>query len=104
MCTAFARRATLMHTMLNEIPGVTGIEPQGAFYGFPNVGGLLGRPLAGRTCVTTLELAEHILQEAKVAVVPGEAFGAPGYLRLSFAVGDDAIAEGIKRIAALVSS
>jgi len=104
MRTAFERRAALMQAMLNDIPGVTCIEPQGAFYCFPNVGGLLGRPLAGRTCVTSLELAEHVLTEAKVAVVPGEAFGAPGYLRLSFAVGDDAIAEGIKRIAALVTS
>ena len=104
MRTAFERRAALMHTMLNEIPGVTCIEPQGAFYCFPNVGGLLGRPLAGRTCVTTLELAEHVLTEAKVAVVPGEAFGAPGYLRLSFAVGDEAITEGIKRLAALVTA
>ncbi|HET9667181.1 MAG TPA: pyridoxal phosphate-dependent aminotransferase [Desertimonas sp.] len=104
MRTAFERRAALMHTMLNEIPGVTCIEPQGAFYCFPNVGGLLGRPLAGRTCVTTLELAEHVLTEAKVAVVPGEAFGAPGYLRMSFAVGDDAITEGIKRLATLVTA
>ena len=104
MRTAFERRAALMQAMLNDIPGVTCIEPQGAFYCFPNVGGLLGRPLAGRTSVTSLELAEHVLTEAKVAVVPGEAFGAPGYLRLSFAVGDDAIAEGIKRIAALVTS
>ncbi|MDF2732965.1 MAG: aspartate aminotransferase [Desertimonas sp.] len=104
MRTAFERRAALMQAMLNDIPGVTCIEPQGAFYCFPNVGGLLGRPLAGRTCVTSLELAEHVLTEAKVAVVPGEAFGAPGYLRLSFAVGDEAIAEGIKRIAALVTS
>ena len=104
MRTAFERRAALMQATLNDIPGVTCIEPQGAFYCFPNVGGLLGRPLAGRTCVTSLELAEHVLTEAKVAVVPGEAFGAPGYLRLSFAVGDEAIAEGIKRIAALVTS
>jgi aspartate aminotransferase len=104
MRTAFARRAARMHTMLNEIPGVTCIEPQGAFYCFPNVSGLLGRPIAGRTCATTLELAEHILAEARVAVVPGEAFGAPGYVRLSFAVSDDAITEGLKRISALVSS
>ena len=104
MRSAFSRRGALMHTMLNEIPGVTCIEPQGAFYCFPNVTGLLGRPLAGRTCATTLELAEHVLAEAKVAVVPGEAFGAPGYVRLSFATGDDAIAEGIKRLAALATS
>jgi aspartate aminotransferase len=103
MRAAFARRAALMHTMLNEIPGVTCLEPQGAFYCFPDVGGLLGRPIGGRTCATTLELSEHVLAEAKVAFVPGEAFGAPGYVRLSFALGDDAIAEGIKRFAALVA-
>jgi aspartate/methionine/tyrosine aminotransferase len=103
MRTAFERRAALMHSMLNDIPGVTCIEPQGAFYCFPNVTGLLGRSIAGRTCTTSLELAEHVLNEAKVAFVPGEAFGAPGYVRLSFAVGDEAIAEGIKRVAALVS-
>jgi aspartate/methionine/tyrosine aminotransferase len=104
MRTAFERRAALMHSMLNDIPGVTCIEPQGAFYCFPNVSGLLGRSIAGRTCTNSLELAEHVLNEAKVAFVPGEAFGAPGYVRLSFAVGDEAIAEGIKRFAALVTS
>ena len=92
-----------MHTMLNEDPGVTRIEPQGAFYCFPNVSGLLGRPIAGRMR-DHAELAEHILAEARVAVVPGEAFGAPGYVRLSFAVSDDAITEGLERISALVSS
>ena len=104
MCTAFSRRGALMHTMLNEIPGVMCIEPQGAFYCFPNVTGLLGRPLAGQTCATTLELAAHILAEAKVAIVPGEAFGAPGYLRLSFATGDDTITEGLQRLHKLATS
>ena len=80
---------TAMHAALNDIPGVTCIEPQGAFYCFPNLTGLLGRELAGRTCTSTLELADHVLSEAKVAFVPGEAFGAPGYGRFSFAVSDD---------------
>ena len=89
--------------MLNDIPGVTCIEPEGAFYAFPNLTGLLGRDLKGRTPTTTLELAELILDEVRVAIVPGEAFGAPGYARLSFALGDDDLGEGLTRIADLVS-
>jgi aspartate aminotransferase len=103
MRAAFARRGKAMHTALNEIPGVTCVEPQGAFYCFPNVSGLLGRPIAGRTCATTLELADLVLSEAKVAFVPGEAFGAPGYARFSFATSDEAINEGMKRFAALAT-
>jgi aspartate aminotransferase len=103
MRAAFARRGTAMHTALNEIPGVNCVEPQGAFYCFPNVSGLLGRPIAGRTCATTLELADLVLSEAKVAFVPGEAFGAPGYARFSFATSDEAINEGMKRFAALAT-
>jgi len=99
MRAAFARRATLMHGMLNDIPGVTCMEPQGAFYCFANLTGLLNRPLSGHVATTTLELADIILGQAKVAFVPGEAFGAPGYARFSFAMGDDDIAEGIRRIA-----
>jgi aspartate/methionine/tyrosine aminotransferase len=104
MRAAFARRAAVMQSALADIPGVTCIEPQGAFYCFPNVSGLLGRPLAGRTCTTTLELADHALSEAEVAFVPGEAFGAPGYARFSFATSDEAINEGMKRLAALAVS
>ena len=103
MREAFARRGAMMHRMLSEIPGVTCLEPQGAFYCFPNVTGLLGRPIAGTVASSTLELADLVLSEAKVAFVPGEAFGAPGYARFSFAMGDDDIAEGIRRIADLVS-
>ncbi len=102
MREAFTRRGTTMHGMLNEIEGVTCIEPQGAFYCFPNFSGLLGRDINGRSASTTLELADLVLEEAKVAFVPGEAFGAPGYARFSFALGDDDMAEGIRRIAALV--
>ena len=92
-----------MHTMLNEDPGVTCIEPQGAFLLLPERV-RAPRLRDRRAHADTLELAEHILAEARVAVVPGEAFGAPGYVRLSFAVSDDAITEGLKRISALVSS
>ncbi|MEO7556530.1 MAG: pyridoxal phosphate-dependent aminotransferase, partial [Acidimicrobiales bacterium] len=104
MRTAFERRSKVAHSMLNAIDGVTCIEPEGAFYAFPNLTGLLGRPIRGRKAETTVELAEILLEEAKVAVVPGEAFGAPGYARLSFALGDDDLAEGLRRIAELVSS
>ncbi len=103
MRTAFERRGTTMWRMLNEIDGVSCLEPQGAFYCFPNMTGLLGREIAGTTPTTTLELAELVLAEAKVALVPGEAFGAPGYVRLSFALGDDSLAEGIGRLADLVA-
>ena len=103
MREAFARRGAAMHAALNAIDGVSCIAPQGAFYCFPNVSGLLGRDIAGQTAATTLELADLVLSQAKVAFVPGEAFGAPGYARFSFALGDDDIAEGIARIAALVS-
>jgi aspartate aminotransferase len=102
MREAFARRAVTMHRMLNEIPGVSAIEPQGAFYCYPNVTGLLGRPLGpnGTVSNTTLELADTILSEAKVAFVPGEAFGTPGYARFSFAMADADMEEGVRRIGA----
>jgi aspartate/methionine/tyrosine aminotransferase len=99
MRDAFDRRGRAMHKLLSGIEGVTCLEPQGAFYAFPNVTGVLGRELRGRTPQTSLELCELILEEVKVALVPGEAFGAPGYARLSFALGDDDLGEGIGRIA-----
>ena len=100
MREAFERRGRTMHSMLSAIDGVTCLEPEGAFYCFPNLQGLLGRELAGRTCTTTLELADHVLSAAKVAFVPGEAFGAPGYGRFSFALGDDDLVEGLDRLSA----
>jgi len=78
-------------------------EPQGAFYVYPSVKGLLGKPLRGRVATTSAELATLILEEAEVAIVPGEAFGTPGYARLSYALGDDDLAEGISRIAKIVA-
>jgi len=103
MREAFDRRRLTMTRMLNEIPGVVCPEPQGAFYCYPSVKGLLGRELAGRRPRTSAELAELILDEAEVAVVPGEAFGTPGYFRLSYALGDADLEEGIARMAKLLS-
>jgi aspartate/methionine/tyrosine aminotransferase len=102
MRAAFDRRRQTIHRMLNEIDGVTCLDPQGAFYAFPSFEGVLGRDIKGRTPTTTVELAEVILELAEVAVVPGEAFGAPGYCRLSYALGDDDLAEGIGRIGDLL--
>ena len=87
-----------MHEMLAAIPGVECLPPEGAFY-CPSFERALGRDLGGRTPATSLEFCEVLLEEAKVAIVPGEAFGAPGYARLSFALGDDDLVEGIERIA-----
>jgi aspartate/methionine/tyrosine aminotransferase len=104
MCEAFDRRRQTIVSMLREIPGVACPEPQGAFYVYPSVKGLLGRPIAGRTAETSTELAELILDEAEVAVVPGEAFGTPGYLRMSYALGDDDLVEGVGRLQRLLGS
>jgi aspartate aminotransferase len=103
MRAAFDRRGQLMHKLLTGIEGVTAIEPQGAFYGFPNLSAYLGRPIRGRTATTTVELCSLLLDEAKVAIVPGEAFDAPGYARLSYALGDDDLGEGCRRIADLLA-
>jgi aspartate/methionine/tyrosine aminotransferase len=98
MRTAFDRRRRTMTTMLNEIPGVTCPLPEGAFYCYPSVKGVLGKELGGRRPASTTELAEVILDNADVAVVPGEAFGTPGYFRLSYALGDADLEEGITRM------
>ncbi len=103
MRAAFDRRGKTMHGMLSAIPGVECLQPQGAFYCFPSFAGVLGRPIAGRTPTTTLELCELFLEEVKVAMVPGEAFGAPDYARLSFALSDDDLVEGVGRIAELLA-
>lgn len=103
MREAFDRRGKRMHALLEAIPGVTCIAPQGAFYCFPNVEGVLGREIAGRTVTSSMELCDVLLDEAKVALVPGEAFGAPGYVRLSFATSDDNIEEGLERIAKVLA-
>ena len=104
MRRVFDRRRRAIHAMLSKIPGVTCFEPQGAFYAFPDVSELLSREVGGRRPETSEELAEVCIDVAKVAVVPGEAFGAPGYLRLSYAVADDAMVEGVTRLAELFAS
>jgi len=98
MRLAFDRRRRLIVDELAKIPGVTVPNPLGAFYVYPDVTGLLGRTWAGVEVSTTLELADLILEQAEVAVVPGEAFGPSGYLRLSYALGDDQLLEGIQRL------
>jgi aspartate/methionine/tyrosine aminotransferase len=103
MRAAFDRRRRRMVELLRAIGGFTCVEPHGAFYCFPSVAGVLGRELRGRRPATSMELADLILEEAKVAIVPGEAFGAPGYARLSYALGDDDLVEGVTRIAKLVA-
>ncbi|MDG2023874.1 MAG: pyridoxal phosphate-dependent aminotransferase [Actinomycetota bacterium] len=103
MRTAFDERRLTIHRMLNEIEGVECLEPQGAFYAFPSLQGLIGRKVANRQVDSTLDLATIVLEEANVAFVPGEAFGAPGYARFSFALGIDDLVEGINRVTELVA-
>jgi aspartate/methionine/tyrosine aminotransferase len=104
MREVFDRRRLTMVSMLNEIDGITCAEPEGAFYCFPNVTGLLGRSLGGRVAETSTELADVLLETIKIAVVPGEAFGTPGFFRLSYALGDADLVEGLERLAAFVSA
>ena len=101
MRESFERRGTLMHKMLSAIPGITCMEPQGAFYCFPSVKGLLGQNIGGQTATNPMQLADMVLEQAKVAFVPGEAFGAPGYARFSFALGDADLVEGMDRLTSL---
>jgi aspartate aminotransferase len=103
MRAAFERRGRTMHGLLSRIPGVQVMEPQGAFYAFPDLSAYVGRELRGTRPADTVELCGVLLEQAKVAVVPGEAFDAPGYARLSFALSDDDLAEGCRRIADLLS-
>jgi len=98
MKVAFDRRRRRIVEMLNDIDGVVCPEPKGAFYVYPSVKGLLGREYDGSTASTSAELAELVLEKAEVAVVPGEAFGSPGYVRMSYALGDDDLVEGVTRL------
>ncbi len=104
MRAAFDRRRRIMTAMLNEVPGVVCPLPEGAFYCYPSVKGVLGKEIAGRRPATSAELAEVLLDEADVAVVPGEAFGTDGYFRLSCALGDADLEEGVTRLAKLLGS
>ncbi|MCS5734405.1 pyridoxal phosphate-dependent aminotransferase [Herbiconiux daphne] len=98
MRSTYERRRRVIVDGLNAIPGVRTPLPEGAFYVYPDVTGLLGRTWGGVTPTTSLELADLILDQVEVATVPGEAFGPSGFLRLSYALGDDALAEGVARL------
>ena len=102
MRVAFDRRRQTITRLLSEVPGVRCLEPEGAFYAFPSFQGVVGRTIRNTQIDSSLTLSSVILEHAKVAIVPGEAFGAPGYARLSYALGDDDIVEGISRINALL--
>ena len=104
MRAVFDERRRTMHRMLNECEGVQCAEPEGAFYAFPSVKGLFGRRVGGRLIGSSLDVVEAAIEQVKVAVVPGEAFGAPGYLRLSYVLGDDDLVEGVSRLAKLFST
>jgi len=103
MLTAFDRRRRTMVEMLSQIEGLTVPVPRGAFYAYPSIEGLVGRTLRGTTIDSSATLAALILEHAEVAVVPGEAFGPSGFLRLSYALGDDDLAEGVGRIQTLLA-
>jgi aspartate aminotransferase len=98
MRAIFDNRRRTIHKMLNECDGVTCADPEGAFYAYPSVMDLIGKHIAGRKVNTSMEIAEVAIDEAGVAVVPGEAFGTPGYLRLSYALSDDDLVEGVRRL------
>ena len=104
MRESFNRRRRTMTEMLHNIDGVRLLETQGAFYAFPDLSAFYDRDIAGKKAQNTLELAAIILEEAKVAIVPGEAFGSPGYARLSFALGDEDLEEGLTRIIKLLNN
>lgn len=103
MREAFDRRRQTIVRMLGEIPGVVCPEPEGAFYAYPSVRELIGKEIRGKRPASSAQLAELVLDEAEVAVVPGEAFGTPGYFRMSYALGDDDLVEGVNRIAKLLA-
>ncbi len=103
MKVAFTRRRSIIVDMLNEIDGVHCPTPQGAFYVYPSVQGVIGKTILGHTVTSSLDLADFLLEKSLVAVVPGEAFGTPGYLRLSYALSDDQLKEGITRMRNLIN-
>ena len=104
MRVAFDRRRLAMHKLLSGMRGVECLLPEGAFYAFPSFEGLLGETVAGVTIESTLQLADLALERAKVAFVPGEAFGSPGYARFSFALGDDDLGQGLERLGELLAT
>jgi aspartate/methionine/tyrosine aminotransferase len=104
MRSAFDRRRGLIVGLLDAIPGVSCPEPEGAFYAYPSVTGLIGKSFDGVRPGSSAELATLVLEKAEVAVVPGEAFGTPGYFRLSYALGDDDLVTGVNRMAEFLAT
>ena len=104
MRSAFDRRRGLIVGLLDAIPGVSCPEPEGAFYAYPSVTGLIGKSFDGVRPTSSAELATLVLEKAEVAVVPGEAFGTPGYFRLSYALGDDDLVTGVTRMAEFLAT
>lgn len=102
MRAAFDRRRKAMVSALNAIDGVNCPVPEGAFYAYSDVRGLLGKEIRGVVPHSSAELAALILEQVEVAVVPGEAFGPSGFIRMSYALGDDDLAEGVSRLATLL--
>ena len=102
MRDTFRERRDLMLDLLKEVPGVTCTKPQGAFYAFPDVSTVLGKTYGGRRVGNSVELAEALLQEVALAVVPGLPFGAEGYIRLSYAVSTESIEKGVERLASFL--
>jgi aspartate/methionine/tyrosine aminotransferase len=103
MREAFEERRSIIVDGLNAIDGIRCRLPEGAFYAYPNVQGLLGREGGGKTLETDLDLAGYLLEEARCAVVPGTAFGSPGFVRMSYAASNEMIREGLERIGDAVS-
>ncbi|MGD9531065.1 pyridoxal phosphate-dependent aminotransferase [Pseudonocardia sp.] len=103
MRAAFDRRRRTIVELLSAIPGVVCPTPRGAFYAYPSVQEILGREIRGVRPSTTVELAALVLEHAEVAVVPGEAFGTPGFFRLSYALGDEDLRTGVERMGALLA-
>ncbi len=103
MRAAFDSRRKKIVSLLSEIPNVECPTPEGAFYAYPSVKAVLGKEIRGERPTDTLQLADLILREAEVAVVPGEAFGTPGYFRFSYALSEEDLVEGVTRVANLLS-
>lgn len=102
MVKEFDRRRGIIHQLLNEIPGVTCTMPQGAFYALPNISGLFGKTIGGQGIETPLDFCNIALEKAMVALVPGEAFGAPQHVRMSYATSEENIREGCRRLQAMI--
>jgi aspartate aminotransferase len=104
MKTAFHRRRDLMYKLIRELPGITCLEPQGAFYCFPNISEWLGRTIRGIKINNSKDFCIVCLKEALVALVPGSAFGDDKFVRLSFATDDKNISEALRRLKDLLTN